>query len=123
MVNEIEIQAKPKYYCYFRENKLFWNKNITLYLAGTVSLKFAYDQKVEKHWFSAQNFIEFQCCEVIMWMPIMYVKRDKQESFDPLMSCKPSLLGLKALYNALGVAKQLLMVKSHRFMNNCPRTC
>jgi len=49
VVNEIEIQAKPKYYCYFRENKnkLFWNKNFTLYLTGTASLKFAYDRDLE----------------------------------------------------------------------------
>jgi len=49
VVKEIEIQAKPKYYCYFRENrnKLVWNKNFTLYLTGTVSLKFAYDRDLE----------------------------------------------------------------------------
>ena len=36
VVNEIEIQAKAKYYCYFREKKniLFWNKNFTLCLTG-----------------------------------------------------------------------------------------
>jgi len=49
VVNEIEIQAKHKYYCYLRENKnkLFWNKNFLLYLTGTVSLKFAYDRDLK----------------------------------------------------------------------------
>ncbi len=62
VVNKIEIQAKPKYYCYFRENKnkLFWNKNFTLYLTGTVSLKFAYDRDLEPKRLRNTDLCNFQ---------------------------------------------------------------